>query len=49
VREVAPRLFVAGGYNGTGNVVGAIAARGLVALALEGHSRLAALFDGAEA
>ncbi len=49
VREAAPRVFVAGGYNGTGNVVGAIAAKGLVGLALEGQSRLAELFDGAGA
>jgi len=45
VREVAQSVFVAGGYNGTGNVVGAIAAKGLVGLALDGHSRLATLFD----
>jgi glycine/D-amino acid oxidase-like deaminating enzyme len=48
VREVAPEMFVAGGYSGTGNVVGALAAKGLVGLALDGRSELAALFDGAD-
>ncbi len=47
VRAAGKGLFVAGGYNGTGNVVGALAARGLVGLALDGRSELAALIDGA--
>lgn len=46
VRQVGPGVFVAGGYSGTGNVVGALAARALVELALEGSSELAALLDG---
>jgi gamma-glutamylputrescine oxidase len=46
VREVAPGLYVAGGYSGTGNIVGTLAARGLVGLALDGHSELAELLDG---
>jgi glycine/D-amino acid oxidase-like deaminating enzyme len=48
VREVEPRLFVAGGYSGTGNVVGALAARGLVELAVDARSELASLFDCGE-
>jgi len=46
VRQVESDLYVAGGYSGTGNVVGALAAKGLVELALDGRSELAALFDG---
>ncbi|MHB1988733.1 MAG: NAD(P)/FAD-dependent oxidoreductase [Acidimicrobiales bacterium] len=46
VREYAPGLFVAGGYCGTGNVIGRIAGRALVELALDGHSKAAQLFDG---
>ncbi|MGH7641577.1 MAG: NAD(P)/FAD-dependent oxidoreductase [Candidatus Dormibacteria bacterium] len=46
VREVAPRVFAAGGYCGTGNVVGRIAGRALAELALDGSSPSAQLFDG---
>lgn len=45
VREVTPGLFVAGAYSGTGNVIGPLAARGLVELALDGRSELASLLD----
>jgi len=47
VRAVAPGVFVAAGYCGTGNVIGALAGRALVELALEGSSTLAQLLDGA--
>ena len=43
VGEVRPGVFAAGGYCGTGNVVGALCARALVALAL-GHEADALVF-----
>ena len=46
VRAVDEGVYVAGGYSGTGNVVGAVAARALVELALDGDDALASLFDG---
>lgn len=46
VREIAPGVYVAGGYNGTGNLVGAIAARALVELALGDDARTAAMLGG---
>lgn len=45
VRELEPGVFVAGGYCGTGNVVGRLAARSLVSLALDGRDELAGLLD----
>lgn len=45
VRGVGDGVFVAGGYCGTGNVIGSIAGRALVELAVDGSSRLAELFD----
>jgi gamma-glutamylputrescine oxidase len=37
VAEVRPRVIACGGYNGTGNLVGPIAARAAVALGLDGQ------------
>ena len=48
VREVTPGVFAAGGYCGTGNVIGWIAGRALVELALDGRSASAELFDAPE-
>jgi glycine/D-amino acid oxidase-like deaminating enzyme len=48
VGEVRPGVFAAGGYCGTGNVVGALCARALVALAL-GHDADALAFSEASA
>jgi glycine/D-amino acid oxidase-like deaminating enzyme len=45
VGEVRPGVFAAGGYCGTGNVVGALCARALVAMAL-GHDTDALAFAG---
>jgi glycine/D-amino acid oxidase-like deaminating enzyme len=45
VGEVRPGVFAAGGYCGTGNVVGALAARALVAMALGHDSPALALAD----
>jgi glycine/D-amino acid oxidase-like deaminating enzyme len=45
VRQVADRLFAAGGYSGTGNVVGSLAGRALIELACDGRSDLATLLD----
>jgi glycine/D-amino acid oxidase-like deaminating enzyme len=45
VGEVRPGVFAAGGYCGTGNVVGALCARALVAMAL-GHDADALAFAG---
>lgn len=39
--EVRPGVFAAGGYNGTGNVLGALYGRAAAQLALTGRSRLA--------
>ncbi len=47
VRALGDGIFVAGGYCGTGNVIGAIAGRAIVELALDGSSGQAELFDSA--
>ncbi len=49
VREVDDGVFAAGGYCGTGNLIGRIAGRALVELALDGSSEMAELFDAPEA
>lgn len=46
--EVRPRVFAAGGYSGTGNVVGALCGRAAAALALGGTSPFAALGEAAD-
>lgn len=47
LEEVEPRVFAIGAYSGTGNVVGALCARAVVALALDGGSAIADAFAGA--
>lgn len=42
--EVRPRLWAAGGYSGTGNVIGALCGRALAELAVHGSSELADAF-----
>lgn len=42
VEEVRPGVWVAGGYNGTGNVIGAICGRGLARLAVLGDGEMLA-------
>ncbi len=49
VRQVGEGVFAAGGYCGTGNVIGRIAGRALVELAFDGSSEAAALFDAPQA
>lgn len=44
LEEVRPRVWAAGGYSGTGNVVGALCGRALAQLAATGESALAELF-----
>jgi gamma-glutamylputrescine oxidase len=46
VRRAEEGVLVAGAYSGTGNVVGSLAGRALVELALDGSSELAELLDG---
>jgi glycine/D-amino acid oxidase-like deaminating enzyme len=46
IRRLRSGVFVAGGYSGTGNVIGKLAGEALVELALDGSSELADLFDG---
>ncbi len=46
VAEVRPRVWALGGYNGTGNVVGAICGRGVAQQLVRGHSELLADFIG---
>lgn len=48
MRRVADGVYAAGGYCGTGNVIGRIAGRALVELALDGQSAMAELFDAPE-
>jgi gamma-glutamylputrescine oxidase len=45
VSEVAQRVWAIGGYNGTGNVIGSLCGRAVVAEALTGRSSLARLFS----
>lgn len=45
VRPLSPGVFAAGGYCGTGNVVGRLAARALVSLALDRNDEMARLLD----
>ena len=40
VDEVRPRVWAVGGYNGTGNVLGALCGRGVAQLAVHGTSQL---------
>jgi gamma-glutamylputrescine oxidase len=44
--EVRPGIWALGGYNGTGNIVGALCARAVVDLILTGRSTFAALLAG---
>jgi len=43
--EVRPGIWALGGYNGTGNIVGALCARAVVDLILQGRSTFAALLS----
>ncbi|MBA4137591.1 MAG: FAD-dependent oxidoreductase [Opitutus sp.] len=45
--EVAPGVWAVGGYNGTGNIVGALCGRAAATLACDGTSSWADLLDGA--
>ena len=40
VEELAPGVWIAGGYSGTGNVIGALCGRGLAQVAIEGATDL---------
>jgi glycine/D-amino acid oxidase-like deaminating enzyme len=44
--EVLPGVWAVGGYNGTGNVIGALCGQAAVAQAVTGSSSLARLFSG---
>ena len=44
--EVRPGIWALGGYNGTGNIIGALCARAAVDLILTGRSTFAALLKG---
>jgi len=43
--EVRPGIWALGGYNGTGNIVGALCARAVVDLILQGRSTFAAMIS----
>jgi glycine/D-amino acid oxidase-like deaminating enzyme len=49
VKEVLPRVWTIGGYNGTGNVVGALCARSICELIVSGESEFYSLLRGSEA
>jgi glycine/D-amino acid oxidase-like deaminating enzyme len=40
IDEVRPRIWAAGGYSGTGNILGALCGRGLAQVIVNGHSEL---------
>lgn len=46
LEEVRPRVWAAGGYSGTGNVIGALCGRAMAQLALTGESSLADVIRG---
>jgi glycine/D-amino acid oxidase-like deaminating enzyme len=46
VEEVLPRVWAIGGYNGTGNVVGALCARSICELIVSGESEFYSLLKG---
>lgn len=48
VQQVRPNVFAIGAYSGTGNVIGALCARAVVALAVEGDCRPAEALVGAQ-
>lgn len=47
IAQVRPAVWALGGYSGTGNVIGALAARAVVAAAIEGEPRGLRLLSGA--
>lgn len=49
LEEVRPRVWAAGGYSGTGNVIGALCGRAAAELALGAESELGAVFASAPA
>lgn len=46
VEEVRPKVWALGGYSGTGNVIGALAARAVAAAAIDGDCSQLALLQG---
>jgi len=46
LQQVRERVFAIGGYSGTGNVIGALCGRAVVALAVDGNPALAELLVG---
>jgi glycine/D-amino acid oxidase-like deaminating enzyme len=48
LEEVRPRIWAVGGYNGTGNIVGALSARAAATLALGGRSEWAEMLAKAK-
>ncbi len=47
IGEIRPNIFAIGGYSGTGNVIGALCGRAIVALAIEGNRAPAEALVGA--